>query len=322
MFNNIQALRAFAAANVVLFHIIGTSTSYSQGVDILKCLEGWGGNGVDIFFVISGFVMLHTQMTQRRSPLQFIKNRVIRIAPIYWLITAVVLALYLALPSIFRGMEITPVWAVSSLLFTSSIFAGQHPVVYLGWTLEWEMFFYAMFALGLFFKKWTFQAATVAVAIAAISLLTGEFIAVEFLFGMLAACLFKQCALTRTQGVASFVLGSLLLLLTLSPGLADLDLDRALMWGIPSFFIVCGVVACPQLKGWLLPYLGDASYSIYLVQILTIPAFYKLSSRVLPDWNGDILALACLIFSVAVGCAVYSLLEKPINVELKRRFGS
>ena len=91
---NIQALRAFAAINVALFHIIGTAASYSQSSNYLSALEGWGSNGVDIFFVISGFIMLHTQMERRRSVIDFLKLRLIRIMPIYWLLTAFVIMLY------------------------------------------------------------------------------------------------------------------------------------------------------------------------------------------------------------------------------------
>lgn len=122
MINNIQSLRAFAAINVVLFHIIETSASYSQNVDKLSYLEGWGANGVDIFFVISGFVMLHTQFFQRRTPSQFLRNRIIRIVPIYWAITAFVLFLYSLFPYLFREMIVTPTWAFSSFFFTSSFF--------------------------------------------------------------------------------------------------------------------------------------------------------------------------------------------------------
>lgn len=86
---------------------------------------------------------------------------------------------------------------------------------------------------------------------------------------------------------------------------------------MPSFFIVFGLLYCPQIKNRLFTYLGDASYSIYLVQMLTIPAFYKISSKLLSGWNGDVLALFCLISSVGFGCIIYSLIEKPITLKIK-----
>ena len=65
--NNLQILRAFAAINVVIFHIIGTSIDYGFEIDKLSLFRGWGANGVDVFFVLSGFVMLHSQLQKKRS---------------------------------------------------------------------------------------------------------------------------------------------------------------------------------------------------------------------------------------------------------------
>jgi len=322
MITNIQALRAFASINVVLFHIIGTSQSYSQDVGLLGYLKGWGENSVDIFFVISGFVMLHIQMIQRRSPFDFFKNRILRIVPIYWLLTLFVIFLYLFFLSIFREMNITPVWAISSLFFTSSVFTNQLPIVYIGWTLEWEMFFYLIFSIGLFFNKLRLQVAFVVVSLTCFSFLTKSYIVLEFLFGMLVAYSHKKAILSKRQGLLMFFFGLFTLLLSLLPSVVSLELSRVLLWGIPSYFIVYGLLSCAQIRGRFFTYLGDASYSIYLVQMLTIPAFYKFSSKILGGWNGDILALLCLFLSVTFGCLVYSLVEKPVTVKFKKVFHS
>lgn len=320
MINNIQALRAFAAINVVLFHIIGTSASYSQSVGVVGFLEGWGANGVDIFFVISGFVMLHTQITRRSSPCQFLKNRIIRIAPIYWMMTLFIVALFLVSPSIFRTVVVTPGAVLSSLSFTSAIFIGKFPIVYVGWTLEWEMFFYVTFAIGLFFEAWSLQAVFVVGSIFLISALSGNYIATEFLFGMLAAYVYKKFDVSRKKGAAIFISGGIMLMFSISPPIANLELNRVIIWGVPSFLIVCGLLYCSQVNGRLLIYLGGASYSIYLVQMMTIPAFYKFTSVFMRHWDGDVLAVACLICTIALGCGVYSLLEKPVTDRLRRLF--
>lgn len=322
MISNIQVLRAFAAINVVLFHIIGTSISYSQDVSIFRYFEGWGANGVDIFFVISGFVMLHTQLIRRRSPYEFFKNRAIRIVPIYWLLTIFVLTLFIALPSIFREMVVTPVWVFSSLFFTSSIFTGEHPVVYVGWTLEWEMLFYLTFTVSLFFKSWRLQVAFVVVFLAFFSVFSGNWIVLEFLFGMLIAYIFKIQTFSNKQGLIIFTFGAFLLLASIPSDTTNLGSIRVLVWGIPSFFIVFGFLYSVQIKNQTSAYLGDASYSIYLVQILTIPAFYKLSSTMLSSWNSDFLAFLCLVTSVTFGCIFYSAIEKPVTVKLKRLLNS
>ncbi|WP_036303348.1 acyltransferase family protein [Methylotenera sp. L2L1] len=318
MINNIQILRAFAAINVVLTHIIGTSTSYYQDTFLLRYFEGWGGNGVDIFFVISGYVMLHTQIIQRRTPYEFFKNRVVRIVPIYWALTFFVLMLYFVFPSVTREILVTPVWVVSSLFFTSSIFTSNYPVVYVGWTLEFEMFFYLIFSIGLFLKSWRLQVTFVVISLLTFTIITNNFIIVEFLLGMFVACIFRTYNFSKRKGLAIFIFGTLLLLASISSEIKSLNLNRIFIWGIPSFFIVFGLLYSTQVKCRSLVYLGNASYSIYLVQILTIPAFYKLFSKVSYDWNGDFLAFLCLVFSVTFGCVVYSVVEKPLTEMLKR----
>lgn len=317
MINNIQILHAFAAINVVLYHIIGTSFSYSQATTLFQYMGGWGASGVDVFFVISGFVMLHSQYLKRKQPFEFFKNRVIRIVPIYWVLTLFILFLYLMYPSIFREMLVTPAWITSSLFFTSSVFSGKQPVVYVGWTLEWEMLFYLIFAVGLFLKSWKSRAAFIVATFTIISVTTQNWIVFEFLFGMLAAYLYHKNAFSKGFGVVFFLLSAFLFILSLLPSLRDLNLNRVILWGVPAFFMVLGLAISTQLKSFFLSYLGDASYSIYLAQMLTIPAFYKVSSVLFANWHGDILALMCLIFSIAFGCIVHSLIERPITIRLK-----
>ena len=322
MIRNIQALRAFAAINVVLFHIVGTSRAYSQGVDLFSHFEIWGANGVDIFFVISGFVMVRTQFRTRRSPLKFLRNRILRIVPIYWAFTVFMIILFFVMPSILGVIAITPNWAFSSLFFVAQIFAGRDPIAHVGWTLEWEMFFYIVFATSLFFKSWPLQAGFVFLSVISFSVLTRNWIALEFLLGMSAAYAYGRLKISSNQGLMVAILGGVFLAVSLMPAVVALNINRALMWGIPSFFIVLGLVCCVQTNSRLLIYLGDASYSIYLAQVLTIPAFYMLSREIFDNWNGDILAILCLISTVLFGCVVHSMVEKPVANRIKKGFVS
>ena len=72
MIKNLQCLRAFAAINVVYFHTLLASESYGKLVSILTIIGTWGQNGVDIFFVLSGFVMIHTQIQKPKKFMNFI----------------------------------------------------------------------------------------------------------------------------------------------------------------------------------------------------------------------------------------------------------
>ena len=319
MINNIQALRAFAAINVVLFHIIGAATSYSKDTYFLKYFEGWGANGVDLFFVISGFVMLHIQLIQKRSPYEFFKNRVIRIVPIYWIITIFVVVLYFIFPSVFREMIVTPLWAITSLIFSSSVFAYDYPILQVGWTLEYEMLFYSIFAIGLAFNNLKLQAIFVVTTLAFVAIITEKSIILEFLFGMLVAYFYKTFKLSSKQGLLIFIFGVILLIMSIFPNATNFEISRAIKWGVPSFFIVFGLVYYKQTRNRFLVYLGDASYSIYLIQILTIPAFYKFSKKLFDNLvlNGDILAFLCLATCIIAGCFFHSLIEKNITTKLK-----
>ena len=91
------------------------------------------------------------------------------------------------------------------------------------------------------------------------------------------------------------------------------------MWGLPSIFIVYGAVAAPQVNSKLGKLLGDASYSIYLIQMLSIPVFYKLLVVLGIELNNDFLALACLIATAIAGTVMYLFIEKPMTHLIKTR---
>lgn len=318
MINNIQVLRAFAAINVVLFHIIGIASTYSQNVYSLQLFKSWGANGVDIFFVISGFVALYTQMSRRKTTTDFLKTRFIRIIPIYWLLTLSVIFLFYLAPDIFRTITLSPLWILSSLFFMSQPLMGTDPIVYVGWTLEWEMLFYIIFSLSLIARTWLFLLLLVNTFVLLISLITGNSIIMEFLLGLVIAYIVHQKTYPPLWGFIILLIGIFFLSLSLFPGIQVLQINRFIIWGIPSFLIVIGSIYAWQLNNRLLLFLGDASYSIYLIQMFTIPAFYKASSKVMSGINGDVLAISCLAFCLLISCLFYKYIEKPITNYLRK----
>ncbi len=140
----------------------------------------------------------------------------------------------------------------------------------------------------------------------------------EFLFGMLAAYIYHKKNIRKYFGLLLALVGFLMLALSLAFEVYYFDFYRVFIWGFPSFFIVLGVVCSYQIKNSFLSYLGDASYSIYLFQVLAIPAFYKLMRIYSIDWSADALAIICLFFCVFFGCFVFSFVEKPIAQGLNR----
>ena len=134
---------------------------------------------------------------------------------------------------------------------------------------------------------------------------------------MLVALLYKRYGHHR-YGIASFVLGSALLSLSLFESVKLLTDSRVILWGLPSFFIVYGVISAPQVKSKVGKLLGDASYSIYLIQMLSIPVYYKFLSILNIQINNDLLAIACLIATAIGGVMMYLLVEKPMISFLKK----
>lgn len=314
MITNLQTLRAFAAINVVFLHIIGTAINYDMPTQIFGILEGWGANGVDIFFVISGFVMLHTQMKNKRTMKEFYVSRLVRIVPPYWFVTTLVVAVFIVFPQVFRELDATPIWVASSYLFLSQILTSDSPIVFIGWTLEWEMLFYIVFGVSLLFNEWARSILFVFVVLTAIAVFSANPIIIEFFAGMLVAYIFNSTKISEAQGLFILFLGAVMLVASLNDGLKGLHLNRVIIWGIPSFLIVLGTVYSKPVSSQLLEYLGDASYSIYLVQMLTIPAFYKLLVVLSLDINYDLLSVLCLFFSIIVGSIMFTFVEKPTTI--------
>ena len=267
MLSNIQILRAFAAINVVIFHVIGASLHYKIPATSLLFMKDWGQNGVDIFFVISGFIMVYIQEKKNRNPLSFFKDRVQRIVPIYWLLTFIFCCIYFLLPKVFMGTEISLIEILTSLFFISNWFGYSYPVLMVGWTLELEMIFYLIFAFCLFFKNKILSYFLMSFLIIILSIFTRlNLIMMEFLLGMICGYFYLNYKISF--GFYFFIIGSLSLLLSI---FVEYDVDRFFVWGIPSFFVVLGLLGMVQYKNKFLEYLGNASYSIYLVQILAIP---------------------------------------------------
>ena len=111
----------------------------------------FGGAGVDIFFVISGFIMVYTTMDREITPWSFMADRIARIVPAYWAATLGVFFLALVAPSLLQTSHMQWGELFKSLVFVPFRKANGlvQPVLFVGWTLNYEMFFYLMFAAGL-----------------------------------------------------------------------------------------------------------------------------------------------------------------------------
>ena len=150
MIRNLQALRAVAAYMVVLYHFLGQQVS--QLYPPAKFLS-FGAAGVDIFFVVSGFIMVVTTMKRDMAPGEFLLHRIARIVPVYWVVTILLFAIVMYGFKPVGIMRMQPDWLAKSLLFIPFDRDGRvEPIISVGWTLNYEMFFYLLFALSLFVR--------------------------------------------------------------------------------------------------------------------------------------------------------------------------
>lgn len=343
----VQGLRAVAALLVVWTHSIDASGVFTrswQG-DALH-VAGFGASGLDIFFVISGFIVslvaARSAEKDPRSAGRFLLRRFTRIYPLYWVLTGVVVleAQLGAHPIGWRGVS----WLPTVALLPSLTYPAASPLLSLGWSLVFEMYFYLVLALWMWARPQHLVRNTVCFlgAMVVAGALVGPYrpllivwcnpILLEFLFGCAIGQVYVRAVSGRSGlraaalGKMLVVVGAVCLLTTMFAGYGTINYEgmvlngqsswlRAGLWGVPSALLVLGAVlwgpAMQSVPARLLVFLGDASYSIYLC---TNPArsmvehFWRYFGR----WGGDVGALLCLLACTLAGVGCYLALERPL----------
>jgi exopolysaccharide production protein ExoZ len=345
----VQYLRAAAAIMVAYLHLEIQLPQFSQFLVAHGLIDsGRLKSGVDIFFVISGFIMYVT--SREVGPGEFAARRIIRIVPLYWMLTlGLALALYLQ-PQLFRTTVLSVQFLLKSLFFIPYPNPGQNgdlaPLLVPGWTLNFEMFFYLIFTAVLFFRLR--YRLVLSGLIFLIFYALGNFAAhdsshslwvfygsgqiFEFWLGMFIGHFYLQDRLRIPRSV-SFVLivvGFALLLLNYQSAPAALRSlgDGVLGFLVPSTAIVLGVVALERsgttAYHWLPALLGDASYSLYLGHIFFLGFARALWPRLPVPQSGAVAAIAFALFSLALTLAgavlLYKLAEKPLLTVLQAAY--
>ncbi len=328
----VQVLRAIAALMVVVHH----ATIMLNDRDGLHT-GNWtnGASGVDIFFVISGFVMTISSapLLKTLHPARtFLARRLERIVPLYWIITTVKVLLVLALPGLALNALGTPWHVIASYLFLP---AGMDPVVVVGWTLNFEFLFYLIFAAvlairGSLLKVLVPVLLAVVLAVyfpqphvpAGVRVYESSMV-LEFLLGVLLAMAVEWVRRWNLAVAISFVVVGFAVFFHWG---APIALPwRGLDWGLPALAVVAGTIAMERPLGkfapkWMLE-LGDGSYSIYLVHGLVLPVIGILVAHAvghLPHLV-RISILGMVLLSVAGGELVYRGVERPITQWFKGR---
>jgi peptidoglycan/LPS O-acetylase OafA/YrhL len=344
---SVQYLRAIAALLVIHCHAMDLQHMLRLGAvhEHFFYLENFGAIGVDIFFVISGFIIsfISRSDTGGAAAKEFIKRRWIRVVPVYYIASSIFFCLMLMAPHIlWDKREIIKTITLLPLLdYGASIWT---PVITIGWTLGFEFFFYLLYAVlialsvvkkdlwlvvtvtALFLLGWFFP----------IKNIQWEFFTspmiLEFAMGVLIAMVYKSQRkipvalswLLVAAGIASFV--ALIIFGYGEVSKAGLILDgffvekRILIWGAPSAMLVAGLVWLEKAKPymvrehkWML-FLGDASYSIYLVHpicYIIVGAIFKRLQQ-LHIVQGDVFILMCMALSILAASLFHLYIEKPV----------
>jgi exopolysaccharide production protein ExoZ len=339
---SIQCLRGIAALLVVLSHALQSAGVAFHGQ--FSALTGFfhlrefGTIGVDIFFVISGFIMVyvnHEAFGKLRASIDFLARRVIRICPLYWLLTALLVLLLFVAPRAFNTLTFQPAHVVESFLFIPTMnSAGEYfPVLVVGWTLSYEMYFYLVFAILLPTSLRLSLVLTAALFV--LTTLIGYWrppegpvsfamfnpILLEFVFGeCLALWFLRDRALAPRAAVTlvMLVLAIFIAQIVAGPLLGSRLVDR----GLPSAALVFALVCLEHhrrlhLPAWL-KRLGDESYSLYLSHVISMAALSKLWVALhLNHWLPvDIWILLAVVFAVICARLIYQGLERPMTVQL------
>ncbi|MFT0876292.1 acyltransferase [Rhodopseudomonas sp. G2_2311] len=333
--SNIQILRAVAAQSVATYHL-QPMINASFGTDLKLPV---GAMGVDIFFVISGFIMFYTNHRSDRTATEFLANRFIRIAPLYWLATGCIAVLFV-LGFHPNGLHhLTPEIFIRSLMFIRSDFPDGRTdlVLSLGWTLIYELFFYTLFATTLAVSSTTFRLLIITTLLSVAVTTRFAFtlfsepppllcstILFEFWFGCALASLYLMWKPMRSRSMLIVATGTLVLGIALSiQGAAfhqeRLDEWRVVYFGIPALLIVSAALLYERigLRGTnrIALLLGAASYSLYLFHPILLQSTVKITARLLPsnsDLSPILAALSASAVAIAASILIYLQIEKRI----------
>jgi peptidoglycan/LPS O-acetylase OafA/YrhL len=338
--NNIQVLRAFAAVAVVVFHT-GFAFPY---------LRPFGSFGVDVFFVISGYIM--ARILDPKSPGSsdfFFRRRVLRIVPPYWFFTILLYLAALRLPQLMGATRASFAELLKSLFFIPFVKSDglTQPLLFIGWSLNYEMFFYLALALGLLLHKrlgvWMGAAIVLATMLAcspfaaqnALARFYSNDISLEFLLGILSYYVCRaisdaQARKLRIPAILICVASATMLILLqglITKENIPFNTTRVPTLGVLSFLLITCASLLSQ-GGWdtrlaSLVLIGDASYILYLVHPYceySLDRFFGARHHWLKSATPTG-ALIGVTLSIALSILLHLYAERPTVRFLNRNFG-
>ena len=323
--SSIEFLRGLASSAVVLYHVAKHIEKSYIGRGNLEIFQFFHA-GVDLFFVISGFIIMYVHYGDigiRSQIWRYFSRRVCRVIPMYWIATALTIMTF-----VFSNRPMLP-WIqviVSSTLMPSFV----DPVLGVAWTLQFEAVFYVMFATLILSKRLgilTFSAWAIVLTYSMLRGATWDFpsslfgsYAIEFYFGMSTALSIIHFPRSgRSWMISASVF--LIIVFGIMENTGSLDgysISARFAYGIPSALLIYSL-ASVEIQGrlripvWLVRF-GGASYSTYLFQFLFIGILWQLWTALGLDRYFEIWVCFCLLAMGALigGFLVGRLVEAPI----------
>lgn len=332
MIRNIQAMRGIASFMVFCIHVL--STSPGMGADALSWFYyPLGSAGVDIFFVISGFIIttVAPRSAKEQTPVvHFATRRFVRIYPVYWVVFAIAVVasqfIFLSPP-----LEPRPLWMKALLLthYNDKILAA--------WSLTFEVYFYAVVSILLLVSPKRITALILIWCVAMVGAIYGGAfnvqwipgrlvlfnpLIIEFMFGVAVAIVFRFKIMPF--GITAIFIGVVGLLVS-GEIIRHYQMQMLPPWwrvasfGMPAMFLIYGMVAVEQMRGWtmhpLWQRLGDASYSLYIWHQLVLFSLLAMWQKyglihLIPGWV-SLLIWATIAFGV--GISAYRYIERPLT---------
>lgn len=337
MFQTIQAMRGIAAIAVAMFHFsILLADQRYLGHSVLESLTWRGDLGVDFFFVLSGFIIIHAHQGDIGNPKswrRFAWNRVARIFPLYLLITiGVCILIWLGYAQVKRLPEAPSEWLVTLMLLRIDTSA---PLLAPAWSLVHELAFYAIFSVLLFNRRlggillgfWFLACLTVhsypnpAERTPVNTYLSG--FNLDFLFGIL--CFFgsKRAAPVEPKLIvlaAAAAIGALLFFELQTPGKSWYRLYYGGCFAVMLYGLIRWEVERKITAPKILVLTGNASFAVYLTHELFLGFLTRIAiKKAVFPFLGEIPTYILVVaLTVVMGIVVHLLIEKPI-IKLTRR---